>query len=303
MIVARRTFLSAGAAALAGTWLLRPASAAEAPGFVFKAIRGGAGYFTGRGGTIGWLANPDAMVVIDSQFPEQATVCLEGLATRSERALDALINTHHHGDHTAGNGVFAEATQRIIAHARVPELQRAAAEERGTLDDQVYASETYEDEMRLDLGGEIVTLRHFGPAHTGGDSIVHFENANVVHMGDLVFNRWHPFIDVGAGATLLGWAGVLERVLERYPKDAVYIFGHGDGKFGVTGGFEEIALQRDYLLAVHERAEAMQRTGQDPSALPQDAVLEGFPDHVAVGANLSLPANLAAAMEIIERDG
>jgi cyclase len=92
--------------------------------------------FSGRGGTIGWLASSDALVVIDSQFPETAKVCLE---QRAKDKVDTLINTHHHGDHTAGNVVFGPLAKQIVAHQNVSRLQQRSADSSGTMDSQTYA--------------------------------------------------------------------------------------------------------------------------------------------------------------------
>ncbi|NIM61328.1 MAG: MBL fold metallo-hydrolase, partial [Acidobacteria bacterium] len=122
-----------------------------------------------------------------------------------------------------GNPVFRKVVGKIVGHENVPSLQRAAAERRGSVDSQEYADVTYGDEWSMDLGHERVSLRHLGPAHTGGDSIVHFENANVVHLGDLVFNRWCPFIDRDGGASVEGWIRTLERALETHDDETIFI--------------------------------------------------------------------------------
>src|SRR5882724_4656364 len=104
----------------------------------FKSLRRDVGIFTGRGGTIGYLANKDALLVIDTQFPDTAATCLAGLPGSKGRTLDVVINTHHHGDHTGGNPVFKPVSKTIVAHANVPKLQFAAAEKAGTPDKQAY---------------------------------------------------------------------------------------------------------------------------------------------------------------------
>ena len=78
---------------------------------------------------------------------------------------------------------------------------------------------------------ETITLRYLGPAHTDGDSITHFENANVVHMGDLIFNRRFPYIDKSAGASVKNWIQVLKQTQKLFDKDTIFIFGHADNGF------------------------------------------------------------------------
>src|SRR5258708_26989872 len=140
----------------------------------FKVLRGDVGYFTGRGGTIGWLASKDALLVVDTQFPDTGALCLAGLPGRGNRSVDLVVNTHHHADHTSGNIVFKPATKTIVAHANVPKLQFAAAEKAATLDKQVYADTTFTDAWRHDLGSEVISAQYFAPAHTKGDIAVTF---------------------------------------------------------------------------------------------------------------------------------
>jgi len=109
----------------------RPA-AARPPITEFKPLRRNTGLFKRAGGTIGWLASPDALVVIDTQFPDTAAACLAGLPGRGSRNGRRRLNTHHHFDHTSGNPIFKPASKTIVAQANVPKLQFAAAEKAGS---------------------------------------------------------------------------------------------------------------------------------------------------------------------------
>jgi len=244
----------------------------------FKALRRNTGIFTGRGGTIAWLASPAGLAVIDTQFPDTAEMCLAGLPGRNFRTLDVVLNTHHHFDHTAGNPVFKPAARTIVAQTHVPKLQFAAAEQAGTLADQVFADTTFDDVWRHECGDEDVLAQFYGPAHTGGDAIIMFEKANVVHMGDLVFNRLYPYIDRPGGASTRNWVKQLEAAREAFPADAIYVFGHGNPKFGVTGTRDDLLVMRDLLQALLDHVAAGIKAGQDKAAITALDNLPGFPD-------------------------
>src|SRR3712207_1657818 len=112
----RRDFIALSSAAAASLALKNRVFAQQqppAPAPTFETIRGNVGYFTGRGGTIGWLVHNDAVVAVDTQFPNTAQACVDGLKSRSGgRSIDVTFNTHHHGDHTGGNAVFQPASKR-----------------------------------------------------------------------------------------------------------------------------------------------------------------------------------------------
>jgi cyclase len=285
-----------------------PVTATKAPGGAaaiteFRPLRRGVGVFTGRGGTIGWLANKDALAVIDTQFPDTAAVCLAGLPGREGRLLDVVINTHHHGDHVGGNAVFKPAAKTIVAHANVPKLQAARAEKDGTLLNQVYADTTFPNVWRRDLGDEVAVAQYHGAAHTNGDIVVLFEKANVIHMGDLMFNRLYPVIDRPGGASIRHWIVVLEEVAKTYPADAIYIFGHGNPKFGVTGKREDLGVFRDYLSGLLDYTRKKIDAGEPKEKIVALENLPGFPDfHLPLPNRLQ--GNLSVAYdELTEKKG
>lgn len=297
MHVTRRGFLIGGALATSAVVFRRAWAASEPSTNIFEALRRGVGVFKGRGGTIGWRALKDGVLVVDSQFPDNAKACLEGVRTRAIREkVDALVNTHHHFDHTGGNGVFREAGVEIVAHENVPALQRKAAASRPEDGEPVVATKTFKDTLALAVGTETVRLSHWGPAHTGGDSVVHFESADVVHMGDLVFNRWYPFIDRDGGASIAGWIGVLERTAKTFTDDTLFIFGHGKAAAGVVGGRKDVLHMRDYLSALLEFARSQSAAGKSAQEIAGAAAIPGFEDHESASPRLSLAANLEAAL-------
>jgi cyclase len=227
-----------------------PAPTAAPVAARFEALRNNVGVFIGRGGTIGWLVAPDGVAVVDSQFPDTAATALAGLKQRSTRAIDFLINSHHHGDHTGGNQVFRPAVGKIVSQARVPGLMKTVAIAAKTEAGQAYPDTTFDQTWSTKLGAETIALKYYGPAHTGGDIAIHFQNANVVHMGDLMSSIRHPRVDRPAGASVKGWISVLEGVAKDHSTDTIFIAGHAKAGTPVTVWRQDLLAFRDYFTAV-----------------------------------------------------
>ena len=288
MSTTRREFLAASAAAALAAALGRPRFAlawqGQAPQPVFTPLRRNVGIFTMRGGTIGWLASPGGVVVVDSQYPAEAKACLEGLNTRSgNRTVDFLINTHHHGDHTGGNSSFRGVAKKVVAHAKADEHMKrppaapAAAPQPTAPVEQLYPDLTFTDSWSADVGDERMIGRHYGRAHTSGDIVVTFERANVAHMGDLMFNQRHPVVDRAAGASIRNWMTVLDRAMRDHTSDTIYIFGHANAGLPVTGTAADVTRFRDYLGALLAFVEAQVKAGRSrEEVLAMRDPLEGF---------------------------
>ena len=198
---------------------------------------------------------------------------------KTGRRLTAILNTHHHGDHTGGNGVFRPAVKRIVAHVKVPELQKAAAKP-GTEASQVYADTTFTDQRQTTIGDETILAVYAGPAHTGGDSVIFFARANVIHMGDLVFNRRQPVTDRPGGCSLAGWIRSLERIANGHAEDTLYIFGHSRQGFDITGRKADLLYQRDFLSAVLDYVRGQVKAGKSRDEIVKASPeLKGFADH------------------------
>ncbi len=275
--------LTAAAVALGPHQLLRAQRGGGPPEVtpVFTELRRNTGFFTGRGGTIGYLVTPDGVAVVDSQFPDSAPLCLEGLAERSGLpTVDVLVNTHHHGDHTGGNIAFRGVTRRVVAHVTAAEHMQAPPGRPAPTAENYYPTEIFMDVWATAVADEVIRARHYGPAHTSGDAVITFERANVVHMGDLMFNRRHPVVDRPAGARLANWIRVLEQTVADHDAETIYIFGHAGGSFPVTGSRDDLFVMRDYLTALLDHVRAAQAAGTSrEQALAVETPLDGFADH------------------------
>jgi glyoxylase-like metal-dependent hydrolase (beta-lactamase superfamily II) len=262
-----------------------------APGFT--AIRRNVGTYEADGGTIGWLIADDAFVVVDTQQPPTDAQALEGMRERSARRIDYVINTHHHGDHTDGNPVFAPFADHIVAQRNVPKWQNIRAEER-ELAENVVADILYDTALSLDVGDETVNLSYHGPAHTSGDTVVYFEKADVVHMGDLIFNRYPAYIDRRAGARISGWMKVLETAHARFTDETAFIFGHGKT---IRGDRSDLLYMRDFLGGLLSFTEAGIKAGKSKDEIAETKRLPDFPDSYTEEWETGIPNCLRVAYD------
>jgi glyoxylase-like metal-dependent hydrolase (beta-lactamase superfamily II) len=259
---------------LGGQTPAQPPAAPVVP--TFEVLRGNVGTFTARGGTIGWYATPDAVVVVDSQFPDTAQMFLDGLKSRSPRKIDIFINTHHHGDHTGGNKVLRPSVVKMVAHENEPGLQKKQAAAAKTEEAQAYPDETFKDTWKVDAGKEVVSAKHYGPGHTSGDIAVFFERANVVQMGDLMFSNRHPRVDRPSGASIRNWIVTLDNVTKEHNADTIYIFGHAKAGMPVKGSRADLLAFRDYFSAVLDYVQKGISSGKSVDEITKVSALPGF---------------------------
>lgn len=261
--------------------------------FRLQPLAGGVYALYGRGGNVGFFVGPEAVTVVDSQFKDLAPGIVEQIRKVSDKPIRFLVNTHHHGDHVGGNETFRQFAM-IIAHDNVrvrmlasPQAILAeyparleAAKKAGNEQSVKFLSEqiewagkvkieeiaaptlTYATELRIHPGGgETIRIWHLPPAHTDGDSVVFFERAKVLHMGDDFFNGVIPLIDVKSGGSVRGYLAALDLVIGRVPADVAIIPGHGE----VTdvAGLKKFRQYVVDLLDTAVRARAAGKTKED----------------------------------------
>lgn len=282
----RKEFLIKSSVAALGVALVPSLISCSAPRVLYEPlklsagnlerVRGNVSRYTNKGGTIGIFETKDGFVVIDSQFPDSVKPILETVSTKNKPIL-YLANTHHHADHTGGNIAFKDLTKKIVAHKTVPELQRKAAEERKSLDQQLYPNILFDEVYKFDLGREKMKGYHFGAGHTFGDVVYHFEKDNVVHMGDLMFINMIPVYRINDGSNSNKWISVLDEAIEKFDNDTLFIFGHSDKPETSTGTKADLIEMRNFLIATNDFViRAIQQGKTTEQLLKEHKFVPGF---------------------------
>lgn len=258
--------------------------------YSIKPLRNNVGIFTEQGGTIAWLLNKEGIAVVDSEFPGPAANLIAELKKRSHLPFKYLINTHHHGDHTAGNIAFKGIAEHVLAHENSLKNQQRVATEQNTVEKQLFADKTFKDDMDVRVGDETIKMYYFGAAHTNGDALIHFQNANIVHMGDLMFNRRYPFIDKTAGADIKNWIQVLDKAVGKFDKDTLYVFGHAFDPQKVTGTAEDLMAFQNYLSKLLEQVQREIKAGKSKEEILGIKTIQGASEWQGDGIQRSLSA-------------
>jgi glyoxylase-like metal-dependent hydrolase (beta-lactamase superfamily II) len=253
-------------------------------------LRSNVGIYTERGGTIGFLLSKEGIVVIDAQFPDTAPHFIEAVKKQSTAPFRYLLNTHHHGDHSSGNIAFKGLVPHVIAHENSLKNQKASAEKQGKLDQQLLPDQTFSKNHTIKAGNETIQCAYFGPGHTNGDALYYFQEANIVHLGDLLFNKRHPFVDRSAGASMKNWIAVLDNALKQYNKDTLYIFGHSLNLGEETGTHEDLKKFQTYLGQVLQFAAAEIKRGVSKEDFIKNTAVPGNTEWSGDGIDRPLTA-------------
>jgi cyclase len=238
----------------------------------------------------GFIVGNDYVVVVDAL----ATVGLtqkfrDEIKKITDKPVRYLINTHHHGDHTYGNHVFAEAT--IISH----DYCRREVIEAGIMDPSLLntifpefdfqgiaatpADITFDKQLTLHMDGREVRLLHFGPGHTVDDIIVYLPAEGIIFAGDFIFLYSTP---LGMEGSFAGWLRNLD-AMEKLGAQT-YVPGHGP-----VCGAEGLNLCRDYLVFIQGEAKKRFDKGMTVDEAAKDIALGHFkqwPNHERILLNV-----------------
>jgi cyclase len=231
----------------------------------------------------------------------------------SGNPLDAAVNTHSNPDHCFGNELLPSATEIYASAAAAAEMGELSP---GLLQSLVSApgmpaelaefvelafgpfdfegitlrlpSTTFSGQLELSVGDRPVRLIELGPAHTGGDTIIHVPDAAAVFTGDLLFIDGTPIV----WASLSNWIAACDRILSL--EASVLVPGHGP----VTdaSGVRDV---RRYLRFIQDAARERFEAGMDASAAADDIDISEFADW---GDRERIAANVVAAYRELDPD-
>ncbi|HEX5278855.1 MAG TPA: MBL fold metallo-hydrolase [Micropepsaceae bacterium] len=248
------------------------------------------------GGRIGVLAGPDGILMVDSQYAQLGDKVLAAVRKISPAPIRILVNTHIHIDHTGGNANIAKQGAVIYAREELrDEMLHPPATANGTAaparDPAGLPVITYGmgAPVILHMDGEVIDLIPVRAAHTGGDTIVRFENANVIMIGDFYRNYGYPFIDIANGGSLKGMLEALDQTLRLARTDTKLVPGHG-----TIIARDDLVPYRDMVLAVQNRVQQLVDMGKSLDEVLAAKVTADYDSKVEGGL---LPAGSGTSAE------
>ena len=214
-------------------------------------VAGSVHYVAGRGGNIGVSAGDDGVIMIDDQFAPLTERLVAAIRGISDGEIRFLINTHVHGDHVGGNENIGKMGIEILAHDKV----RVRLAER--LPKIALPVLTYSDDVTIHMNGEQVHVFPVPPAHTDGDSFIHFRGSDVLHLGDVFRTVAFPVIDRNNGGTLPGTIEALGIAIGIAGPNTRIVPGHG-----VVSRRADVIEFRDMVIDVGAKVKELVEQGR-----------------------------------------
>jgi cyclase len=218
---------------------------------------------SGPGGNVVVLNGSDGKFIVDTFVSPAWPRLKESLDGLGNAPLKYVIDTHWHFDHTDNNAAFHAAGATVLAH----ENTKKRMSQQQTIPvlnvtfppspAEALPQQTFPSSQSLQANGETLTTQHFAPAHTDSDIYVHFEKANVLHMGDTFFNGSYPLVDAGSGGKLNGMIAAADKGLSLVNNDTKIVPGHGP-----LGNKADLTKFRNMLVTARDRVQKLKSSGK-----------------------------------------
>jgi len=251
------------------------------------------------GGRIGLLAGPDGILMIDSQYVQLADKVLAAIRRINTGPIRLLVNTHIHRDHTAGNAYFAKQGAIIFAREELREgmVRLSNLPNAGTnpvANPAGFPVVTYGmgPPVKIHMNDEVVDFIPIRAAHTGGDTNIKFEKANVLFIGDFYRNYGYPFIDINNGGTLKGMLEGLEATMKSADANTTIVPGHG-----TLIKRNAIEPYRDMILVIAGKVEQMIAHGKSLQEVLAAKLTAPYDGKVAGGSDSSAERFVSAVYQ------
>lgn len=230
-----------------------------------KTTKVGSNLYTleGQGGMIGVLTGPDGTLMVDSQFAPLTDKIVAAIHQISPGPIRFMINTHVHPDHTGGNenlgkmGVAIFSREELRDRLAQPVPPAGANPGRPPMPHAALPLVTYRGRTTFHMNGEDVDLFPIPRAHTDGDTLVRFKNADVLMTGDYYRSVGYPNIDRANGGSLNGMLEGLGVTIGLAGPNTKIIPGHGP-----TVDRMAIIAHRDMILAMRDRVAKLVEQGK-----------------------------------------
>ena len=228
--------------------------------------------FDGPGGAVTVLNGPDGKFVVDTFVAPAWPRLKEALDGLGSAPVKYVIDTHWHFDHTDNNAHLHATGAKVLAHENtkkrmsephdLPVLYRGADGALAGLHfdpspAEALPQQTFAAGYQLQANGETLALQHVAPAHTDSDIYVHFQNANVISMGDLFFNGMYPYIDPGTDGSIDGMIAAADKILSLADNHTKIVAGHGP-----LGNKADLTKSRDMLITSRDRVQKLKSAGK-----------------------------------------
>jgi glyoxylase-like metal-dependent hydrolase (beta-lactamase superfamily II) len=253
-------------------------------------VQGRVYMLVGAGSNIAVQLGDNAVVLVDSGLPQMSPQVLAAIRTLSQKPIEFIINTSVDADHTGGNHNLAQAGHfisgmngeipgaSIVSQIAVLDRMTAASGKETNAPQELWPTDTYDNDKWALFNDEAIVLEHPHAAHTDGDSVVFFRRSDVISAGDIFTPDRYPMIDLAKGGSINGEIDALNRLLEMMVPHAdeeggTYVIpGHGRicDRAAVTNYRDMVTIVRDRIEDLVKKGKTLEQVKASKPTLDYD---------------------------------